>query len=153
MKTDRFDRQDVFTIATIEDARKYINCEGYFFDSFYKDLHKWRKGILKEVNEYSTDYPFIELNTKGGLSIGFRFFLPVDKVRKEKKWRAFNSNEFSKLFKVGDVLTIKYPELGEIKTLLTSIRENANQITLGGFNDECFETLFSDGVQILLNGE
>lgn len=91
MKT--FDRKDMFTIATIEDARKYINCEGYFCDSFYENLNKYRKGILKEVNEYSTDYPFIELNTKGGLSIGFRFFLPVDKVRKEKKWRAFKDIE------------------------------------------------------------
>ena len=91
MKT--FDRKDVFTIATIEDARKYINHEGYFCDSYYLDLNRWDKGILKQVDEDTTDYPFYlkQRNNCSNASVGFRFFLPVDKVRKEKKWRPFKS--------------------------------------------------------------
>ncbi|WP_406018841.1 hypothetical protein [Succinivibrio sp.] len=137
MKT--FDRKDMFTIANLEDARKYINCEGYFLDSFYKDLHKWRKGILKEVNEYSTDYPFIELNTKGGLSIGFRFFLPVDKVRKEKKWRAFKTiEEFFDIYNknVDSIITYRLKDnpLREITTNIMGYIKEANredQLQLG----------------------
>lgn len=94
MKT--FDRKDIFTIATIEGARKYINCEGYFCDSYYLDLNRWDKGILKQVNADTTDYPFYlkPRNNCSNASFGFRFFIPVDKVNKvkeekEKKWRAF----------------------------------------------------------------
>lgn len=58
MKT--FDRKDMFTIANLEDAKKYINCEGYFNDCYCIDLEKWNRGILKQVNEEDiTDYPFM----------------------------------------------------------------------------------------------
>lgn len=103
MKTDRFDRQDVFTIATIEDARKYINCEGYFSDSLFTDLNEWRRGILKEVDEDAMNFPFLSLDTKYGFLIyAFRLFIPLEKVKeveklkKCKKWRAFKSiDEFA----------------------------------------------------------
>lgn len=140
MKT--FDRKDVFTIATIEDARKYINHEGYFCDSYYLDLNRWDKGILKQVDEDTTDYPFYlkQRNNCSNASVGFRFFLPVDKVRKEKKWRAFRSfKEFSETLNknVGSQITYRnrdYP-LRIITTTIMGFIEEANredQIQIGG---------------------
>lgn len=89
-----FDKKDVFAIVNTADAQKYINCEGYFCDSLYKDLKRWQKGILNEIVENATDYPFRKLNMQGGFSITFRLFLPAVKVKKtekEKKWRAFRT--------------------------------------------------------------
>lgn len=104
-----FDRKDVFTIATIDDAKNYINCEGYFCDSFYKDLNKWQKGILRNINEDTPDYPF-NLQVKPNcskFSYRYRFFLPVDKVRKEKKWRAFTLEEFLNRFSIGTKISFR----------------------------------------------
>ncbi|MDY6471043.1 MAG: hypothetical protein SPK70_08270 [Succinivibrio dextrinosolvens] len=84
MKT--FDRKDMFTIANLEDAKTYIKCEGYFNDCYCLDLEKWNRGILKQVNEEDiTDYPFMIQVNNSDFSIGFRFFIPVDKVKKVEK--------------------------------------------------------------------
>lgn len=138
MKT--FDRKDMFTIANIEDAKTYINCEGYFCDSFNKDLYKWDKGILKKVDEDATNYPFLQLNAKYGSSFAFRLFIPADRIKEEKKWRPFRSfKEFSVTLNkgVGSEITYRNKDfpLRIITTTIISFIEEANredQLQIGG---------------------
>ena len=133
MKT--FDRKNMFTIATIEGARKYINCEGYFCDSYYLDLNRWDKGILKDVNEDTTDYPFYlkPRNNCSNASFGFRFFIPVDKVKEKQKWRPFKTTEeFSEVTgkRIGSILKFKCRG-----------------------KDKCYYTRMYTGFHILANGK
>lgn len=92
MKT--FDRKDIFTIATAEDAKKYVGKLGYPSNSLNK-----LKTLINNFAPYSLDK--IDLDNDKPFFYredGFLFFLPADKVKEvkeEKKWRAFEDhNEF-----------------------------------------------------------
>ena len=150
MKT--FDRKDVFSVANAEEAQKYIGKEGYFADRL-SELTEAVEGLALSLDEIDleSDMPYCSYGE--GAS---QLFIPIDKVKEdeeEKNYRPFTSDEFLAKFKVGEAIQIKISPLGEITTLITSVRRNANQLTLGGFDNECFETLFSNGVQILLDGK
>ena len=94
MKT--FDRKDVFTLVTAEEAKDYIGIKGYFGDSFEEledDIRKANNAELAEI------FPNQETNIvfrPSRSSACYGLFLPASKVKeveKEKKWRAFRTFE------------------------------------------------------------
>ena len=107
MKT--FDKKDVFTIVTAEEAKDYIWKQGYFGDSF-KDLER----EIKENGSNKLAEIFLDQDTDinivfrpQGYEMSYGLFLPADKVKEveEKKWRAFETiEEFVKT--IGDIGTI-----------------------------------------------
>ncbi len=44
-----FNKKDVFTSVTYEEAKRYIGEEGYFTNNFCTDLSKWDRKVLKDV--------------------------------------------------------------------------------------------------------
>ncbi len=119
MKT--FDRKDVYSVLNAEEARSYINKDGFFADTLSYLNALVRQNcfeILDDVNQLH-DFPFITCG-KGSL-----FFLPADKVKEveEKKWRAFNNHE-----ELAKTLGIETKSL--IGTKITW-RNKGNGITVG----------------------
>lgn len=109
MKT--FDKKDVFTLVTAEEAKAYINEQGYFGDSFgelEEDIKKGCSGRLEKVfpDRYtSTVFRPYASDTSYGL------FLPTDKLKEveEKKWRAFKDiEEFKKETELGLLSIVRY---------------------------------------------
>ena len=108
MKT--FDRKDVLTLATVEDAKKYINKYGYFADrySYLEELVK--DNLLAKLIYIDSDstYCFRSLNAGE-----YGLFLPADKVKEieePKRWRPFKDrDEFKEVtgLKVGDTILFK----------------------------------------------
>ena len=86
MKT--FDKKDVFTVLTAEDAKNYIGKEGYLSDTLINLQNRVDNSVhetLDSINELQP-YPF----SANGLSS--LLFLPFDKVKEveePKKWRPF----------------------------------------------------------------
>lgn len=76
MKT--FDKKDVLTVVTVEEARKYIGKEGYFADR-YSDLEGLiEDNLLVKLIAIDSDcsYCFRSLNVGD-----YGLFLPIDKVK------------------------------------------------------------------------
>jgi len=102
-------------IGTIQTILRYdvncIGCKGYFFDEFVdiKDLSRCcRYGELVNI---TTDCHENDLCFKAKLKSDtnfFRFFISeADLEPIEKKYRPFSLEEFSNIFKVGDLIVFK----------------------------------------------
>lgn len=87
-----FDRKDVYSWSNAKTARQYIGKEGYFGDSIAELDRKIRgdfQNILMDIFDSDTDrasFPFGNNDEET-----WSLFIPTDKVRKEKKWRAFRT--------------------------------------------------------------
>ena len=96
MKT--FNKEDVYSWSNAEEAKQYINKEGYFsddLDELNREINENKLYPLKEVNSNSA-ICFVALSPIGRWSCGL--FLPAEKVKvAEKKYRPFkNVAEFKK---------------------------------------------------------
>lgn len=90
----------------VDIARQFIGKKGYFglHTSQFMDLDLCPKCIvdeLKEIDEYDNS-PFI---SAGGCC--YCYFLPVEWVKPEKKYRAFTNEEFLTLFDSGKLHSIR----------------------------------------------
>lgn len=93
-----FNKKDVFTIVTEEEAKAYIGKQGYFGNSLEdleEEINKYGSDELEEVvHEKYTSNIF----RPRGYESTYSLFLPDDKVKRLKeptKWRPFKDhNEF-----------------------------------------------------------
>ena len=106
MKT--FDKKDVFTLVTAEEAKAYIGKQGYFGDSFEEleeDIKNKYKMQLENV--YPDRYTSIVFRPYAS-DTSYGLFIPVDKIKEieePKKYRPFETiEEFVKT--IGDIGTI-----------------------------------------------
>lgn len=103
-------------IGTIQTILRYdvncIGCKGYFFDEFVdiKDLSRCcRYGELVNITTdcHENDLCF-KAKLKSENTNFFRFFISeADLEPIEKKYRPFSLEEFSNIFKVGDLIVFK----------------------------------------------
>lgn len=154
MKT--FDRKDIFTIANVEDARKYVGKLGYPSNSLNK-----LKTLINNFAPYSLDK--IDLDNDKPFFYRddcFLYFIPADKVKEvetHKKWRPFkNIDEFLQKTKiaVGTVIHV------EVSPKLLDWRDRYHLALLGytadslifpsPLNEISFQTLFNE-VQLIEN--
>lgn len=106
MKT--FDKKDVFSLVTAEEAKAYIGKRGYFGDSFKELESNINSGCSDNLGEVFPDrYTSIVFRPYARES-SYGLFLPADKVKEveePKKYRPFETiEEFIKT--IGDIGTI-----------------------------------------------
>lgn len=146
MKT--FDKKDVFTLVTAEEAKAYIGKRGYFGDSFKELESDINRGCGDKLEGVFPDrYTSIVFKPYAHES-SYGLFLPADKVKEieePKKWRAFkDSKEFIHTVKthLGDSITFRYKEEneGNSSALITSFNKEL-YVTFGG-RSYSYEQLF-----------
>lgn len=106
MKT--FDKQDIFTCVTAEEAITYIGNNGYFANSLsgFNHIDCFAPYSLDEV-QIGTDKPFVYKKES------YALFLPANKIKEveePKKWRAFKDiGEFQCVTNkfIGDIIEVK----------------------------------------------
>lgn len=113
--------KDISTIQTIlQHDVNCIGCKGYFFDEFVdiKDLSLCcRYGELIEIDfaRNQNDLCF-KAKVKSGNTNFFRFFISeADLKPVEKKYRPYSLEEFSNIFKVGDLIVFRMKNYDEVK--------------------------------------
>lgn len=105
MKT--FDKKDVFTLVTAEEAIAYIGKRGYFGDSFEELESSINKGWSDNLGEVFPDRYTNVVFRPYACETSYGLFIPADKVKEveEKKYRPFETiEEFVKT--IGDIGTI-----------------------------------------------
>lgn len=122
MKT--FDKKDVFTLVTAEEAKAYIGKQGYFGDSFSEleeDIKKGCSGRLEDV--FPDRYTSIVFRPYA-CETSYGLFIPTDKVKEvkePKKWRAFKDiEEFKKETGLGLLSIVQYRYIIEKPRNLTT---------------------------------
>ena len=103
MKT--FDKKDIFTCVTADEAIAYIGNNGYFANSLsgFNHIDCFAPYSLDEV-QIGTDKPFVYKKES------YALFLPADKVKKveePKKYRPFTLEEFLNKFSVGTKISMR----------------------------------------------
>lgn len=89
MKFKNFDIADVFGLNDIEQAKRYIGKKGYFADTLemldrtLTNCSTCLKEKLCCIGNLEKDFGYYCTKTSSKTIIGFRYFLPLDKVRKE----------------------------------------------------------------------
>lgn len=110
---------DIQTI--VYNNRGFIGCKGFVFDQFVqtKDLTKCHYGTLVDIdiNGYNDDHCFKARDENGNDLIGYyRFFIPEKLLKPvKKKYRPYSLEEFSNIFKVGDLVVFRYKDSDEVK--------------------------------------
>lgn len=151
-----FDKKDVYTCVTAEEAKKYVGKLGYPSNSLNK-----LKTLINNFAPYSLDK--IDLDNDKPFFYredGFLFFLPADKVKEveEKKWRAFKDiEEFKKETGLGLLSIVRYRYINEKPRIITttgfgvitdfSTCCDTSYITIGGTSynlDELFNYEYLD---------
>lgn len=115
--------KEISTIQTIlQHDVNCIGCKGYFFDDLVKtaDLSKCAYGTLVDIvdiNGDSDDHCFKARDKNGNECLGyFKFFISeADLKPVEKKYRPYSLEEFSNIFKVGDLVVFRYKDSDEVK--------------------------------------
>lgn len=102
MKT--FDKKDIFTCVTADEAIAYIGNNGYFANSLsgFNHIDCFAPYSLDEV-QIGTDKPFVYKKES------YALFLPANKIKdveETKKWRAFIFEEFTKIYSMNKPLKI-----------------------------------------------
>ena len=140
-----FDIKDVFSWSNAEEAKQYIGKQGYFANTMTQLRDSINKNEVYILCKIFEDVGNCFYTTESSHSIGYDFFLPVDKVKEveeEKKYRPFKSvNEFQQYYKVGYILHLKDKEDDtEEHTLITSIIFDKNEpcIVLGSYSNRGF---------------
>ena len=121
MKLDKRikDRTGIQTCISFD--KKYIGKKGFFFDEFCQLIDLKAKccyGTLIDINEtdVANDLCFKATSDKTGYNCFFRFFIPEDHLKPvEKKYRPYTLEEFSNIFKVGDLVVFRYKDSDEVK--------------------------------------
>lgn len=114
-------------ISTIQTILRYdvncIGCKGYFSDEFVdlKDLSSCCiYGELIEI-DFARDQNDLcfKAEIKSGYTNFFRFFIPEDDLKPvEKKYRPYTLEEFSNIFKVGDLIVFRMKNDDEVKNAI-----------------------------------
>ena len=112
--------KDISTIQTIlQHDVNCIGCKGYFFDEFVqtKDLSKCRYGELIDITTHDDRNDLCFKAEYEEELVGFyRFFISEDDLKPvEKKYRPYSLEEFSNIFKVGDLVVFRYKDSDEVK--------------------------------------
>lgn len=107
MKT--FDKKDVFTLVTAEEAIAYIGKRGYFGDSIEELESNINKGCGDNLGEVFPDRYTSIVFRPYACETSYGLFIPTDKVKEveePKKWRAFIFEEFTKIYSMNKPLKI-----------------------------------------------
>ena len=160
-----FNKKDVFTSVTYEEAKRYIGEEGYFTNNFCTDLSKWDRRVLKDV--YDPEFVTIDYVYHTTDYSDYGLFLPASHVTevndfKYAKYRSFKDlNEFSNTLGMEDILgnNLTYRTIASSEEhnrsdgIITNIIKAHNEIYLGVGGDlysldelfEKYEWLDKDG--------
>jgi hypothetical protein len=121
MKT--FDKKDVYSWSNAEKARQYMRKEGYFADSIAEldcKIQGEYKNILTDIFASDTDRASCPFGNDDEET--WSLFIPTDKVKKEKKWRAFKSiDEFKKETGLDLLSKVHYRYITEKPKTITTI--------------------------------
>lgn len=160
MKT--FDKKDVYSWASCEDAKQYIGKQGYFGDCL-KDLQKdiedgssFTLNKIIEDNDVDSIFKYLETFSN---DLAFGLFLPAEKVKevqKEKTYRPFTLDEFLEKFHIGDTLEMRNPEHGEYKILFEGFKVGKDKrvhIFLSGLLPVTFDELFESQYEIKISSQ
>lgn len=151
--------KDISTIQTIlQHDVNCIGCKGYFFDQFVdtQDLSRCCYGQLVNITTdcHDNDLCF-KAELKNGNTNFFRFFISeADLKPVEKKYRPFSLEEFSNIFKAGDLIVFRMKNYDEVKCAMftgyiTDVERiddktpGACEVMLGIFHYSLFD-LFKD---------
>lgn len=110
MKT--FNKKDVFTLVTAEEAKAYISKRGYFGDSFEELESDIKSGYSEKLKEVFPDrYTSIVFRPYAS-DTSYGLFIPVDKIKEveePKKYRPFETiEEFVKTIGyIGTIITYR----------------------------------------------
>ena len=135
MKT--FDKKDIFSWSNCEEAKQYIGRQGHFADTMTQLRDSINKNEAYTLCRIFKDVGNCFYTTENSYSIGYDFFLPIDKVKEveEKKYRPFKHYlEFTLVTKkkVGDVINImrKDKSYSEILVITGKRTDNNNNTVL-----------------------
>ena len=118
----KFDIKDVFSWANCEEAKQYIDKEGYFAHTLSQlddRIQKFDFCTLEKICDSNTNC----FCRKGdGAMCYWSMFLPVDKVKEveEKKWRAFKSIDEFKIETGLDLLNIVHYRLNPSRSIIST---------------------------------
>ena len=146
---------DCFDAENKELIKPFLNKEGYFSNNIenFCLLDGCFKRLLSNVSKEVKDCFKTSIN--GGDGGDWKYFLPVEWVKEpEKKYRPFSLEEFSNIFKVGDLVEFRYKDSDEVKCAMftgyiTDVERiddktpGACEIMLGIFHYSLF-SLFED---------
>ena len=151
MKT--FDKKDVFTLVTAEEAKAYIDKQGYFGDSFKELEEDIEKGWSRKLKEVFPDrYTSIVFRSLGS-ETSYGLFLPTDKLKEveEKKYRPFKDfEELSETLNKGVGSEIMYRlKKVPLRKITTSIigyitEDNREDLILIGMSALSLSTYFEE---------
>lgn len=144
----------------VDIAKQFIGKKGYFSNSlsWYSVLKSTWYGTLNEI-ESQQEECFFDSESDGY----FQYFLPDEWVKEpEKKYRPFSLEEFSNIFKVGDLVEFRYKDSDEVKCAMftgyiTDVERiddktpGAVELMLGCFHYSLL-SLFKE-CELFLNGE
>ena len=96
-----------------EIAKQFIGKKGYFSNSlgWYSVLKSTWNGTLDDI-ESQKEQCFYDCESEGY----FHYFLPAEWVKEPKKmYRPYSLEEFSNIFKAGDLVEFRYKDSDEVK--------------------------------------
>ena len=101
---------------------EFMTKKGYFANSIFdfKDLSKCEYGEYVDYREHDKCFHCEVILPDGTTDYNwFSYFLPEDSLlpeeKPEKKYRPFSLEEFSNIFKVGDLVEFRYKDSDEVK--------------------------------------
>lgn len=100
----------------VDIAKQFIGKKGYFshYIDNYSDLKNTVLGELGSTGD--TFHESFCCSEEAFDNYYYEFFLPAEWVKEhEKKYRPFSLDEFSNIFKVGDLVEFRYKDSDEVK--------------------------------------
>ena len=131
------------TCYDIEEAKEYIGKVCYVCDEydFFTKLGLTEKAILKGVEDCEIPFHYDSYDSEKQAE----FCIPAEWVKpKEKKYRPFTLNEFTKEFSLGDEIIVKRKDDGKIRhrLFIEYAEDEKENVRLGSFFFS-FEELFN----------
>lgn len=113
--SELFNKKDVYSVLNVEEAKVYEDKKGFFgnsLDDLYRAVEADNSDFLVKVMTTDTESkPFISVSGPCDGLLHNALFLPVDKVKKDKKvkaeYRPFTLCEFNETFKLGQIITFR----------------------------------------------
>lgn len=95
------------TCFDIDKAEQFIGKKGYFSDylSVYTDIRNMNEYVLQSLDEHNLDKHHDE--TYIASHVKWKFFLPAEWVKPEKKYRPYTVMEFIKYYPIGSHLHLR----------------------------------------------
>lgn len=110
--SELFNKNDVYSVLNVDEAKVYEDKKGYFgnsLDDLQRAVEADNSDFLVKVMTTDTESkPFISVSGPCDGLLHNALFLPVDRVKKVKnEYRPFTLFEFNETFKLGQIITFR----------------------------------------------